>query len=114
MMKGLKMVGGGLGKATKVIKPYKTLAKELKGTGKQAHHILEKRMAQRLGVSDTGSIPSIALTKSEHQQITNALRKEIPYGTDYSSLSDSQIRNAYANVYGEGSDMLNAIAQYLP
>ena len=112
-LKGLKAVGG-LGKTSKVIASYKALSKTAANEGKQAHHLLEKRLAKRLGISDPGSIPAVALTKGEHQAVTNALRKEIAYGTDYSQLSNAQIRNAYGNVYGESSDWFKAIEHYFP
>lgn len=112
-LKGLKAVGG-LGKTSKVIASYKALSKTAAKEGKQAHHLLEKRLATRLGISDPGSIPAVALTKGEHQAVTNALRKEIAYGTDYTQLSNAQTRQAYGNVYGESSDWFKAIEHYFP
>jgi len=112
-LKSFEKVGiKSLEKSVAKFKPYKILSKEASKEGKEAHHLLEKRLAERLGITDSGTIPSVALTRAEHQKITNELRKEIAYGTDYSTLSNAEIRNAYASVYGEGSDWFKAIEHY--
>ena len=46
------------------IKPYNKMTKELKGTGLQAHHIVDQRF--KLGIQDI-----VAVTPSEHQIFTN-------------------------------------------
>ncbi len=56
------------------IKSYKSLQKLTKGTGLEAHHLIEKRFAKMLGVNP-GEMVSVALTKAEHQSFTNAWRK---------------------------------------
>jgi len=54
---------------------YEELTRTLKGTGLQAHHILENRF----GLSNI----SVALTPAEHQVFTNHWRQLLPYGNSY-------------------------------
>ena len=63
-----------------VVLPYKALKKLTKGTGLESHHLIEKRFANTLGISEN-DILSIALDKDTHQKITNAFRKALPYST---------------------------------
>jgi hypothetical protein len=84
------------------------LQKTLKGTGIKAHHIVEKRFADTLEISDSNSMLSVAVTKAEHQTFTNEWRNLIPYGTDYSSLSKTQIWEAAQKVYKNYPELLNA------
>ena len=53
------------------IKGYNTLKTAIKGTGLQAHHLIEQRFAGLLSTK-VGQMASIALTKAEHQIFTNA------------------------------------------
>ena len=62
---------------------YKTLKKSVKstygtGSGLEVHHLIEKRFAKQLGMKET-DIPSIVLTKDEHQKFTNVWRETIGY-----------------------------------
>jgi len=68
------------------IKSYNDLRAAISGTGLGAHHLIEKRFADLLGL-DPGSIPSIALTRQEHQAFTNAWRDLIGYSTDNKKLT---------------------------
>lgn len=63
-----------------VVLPYKALKKLSKGTGLEAHHLIEKRFADVLGIN-SNDILSIALDKDTHQKITNAMREKLPYST---------------------------------
>ncbi|WP_144687055.1 hypothetical protein [Acetivibrio clariflavus] len=84
------------------------MTKSLKGTGLQAHHIIEQRLADVLGISNTKSMLSVAVTKTEHQAFTNAWRKLIPYGTNYSTLTKTQIWNYAQEVYKDYPALLDA------
>jgi len=79
----------------------------LSGTGLQAHHIVEQRLAQTLGI-DSKLMDSVAVTTTEHQAFTNAWRQLIPYGTDYSKLNQSQIWDAAQKVYKDYPQLLDA------
>ena len=61
------------------IKPYNQLRKMLYGTDLHAHHLIEIRLAPRLGqsASQTREWLSIALTPAEHQGFTNSWRSMI-------------------------------------
>lgn len=67
----------------------------------QTHHIIEKRFASRFGISNTDSMLSIIILKSDHSLITNKMREKIPYGTNYNSLSRSYIKNKMIEGYDE-------------
>ena len=94
------------------IKAYSTLKKEIKGTGLQAHHLIEKRFANQLNL-DPKKMNAITLTKEEHQKFTNAWRQLIPYGTDYTELSVEEIWEVAQNIYAEHPELLKAVSQTL-
>jgi len=81
------------------IDSYGALRTEIKGTGLESHHIVEKRLAEALGITNTNSMPSIAVTQAEHQLFTNAWRNQIPYGTNYYNLPKDKIWEAAQKVY---------------
>jgi hypothetical protein len=83
---------------TSTIQAYGRLSQALRGTGLEAHHIIEKRFAERLGLKASQMI-SVALTPEQHQIFTNIWRQQIPYGTNYNMLTDSQIWLAAQKVY---------------
>lgn len=86
---------------------YRNLRKAIKGTGLQAHHIIEKRFAGILNVN-TYDMFSVALTKEEHQLFTQRWRKAIPYNSDYSSLTKSQLWSAARKVYQDYPELMEA------
>ncbi|MCK4764789.1 MAG: hypothetical protein KAW12_21505, partial [Candidatus Aminicenantes bacterium] len=91
------------------IKPYKALKKSLKSTGLQAHHLIERRFAKRLGINP-GDIPSIAVTKIEHQAFTNAWRKLIPYGISGTRRATKEkIMNVAREIYKDYPEILEAL-----
>ncbi|MGL4521635.1 MAG: RHS repeat-associated core domain-containing protein, partial [Bacilli bacterium] len=90
------------------IRPYSQLKKTTKGTKLEAHHIIEQRLAKRLGISNKNSMLSVAVIKAEHQIFTNAWRKEIPYGTNYEELSKNRIWEAAKNVYKKYPELKEA------
>ncbi len=109
VIKGASKALGDLSQASKYgIDTYGNLTKSLKGTGLQAHHIIEQRLADVLGISNTKSMLSVAVTKTEHQAFTNAWRKLIPYGTNYSTLTKTQIWNYAQEVYKDYPALLDA------
>jgi hypothetical protein len=90
------------------IQSYSSLTKALKGTGLQAHHLLEQRFAGALG-ANARSMLSVAVTKAEHQAFTNAWRKLIPYGDDTRKATQEQILKAAREIYKDYPDILKAL-----
>ena len=86
----------------------KGLKKTLSGTGLESHHIVEKRLAKALGISDSNLMDSVAVTKAEHQAFTNAWRSEIPYGTDYGNLTKTQIWDKAQTIYKNYPELLES------
>ena len=106
----------GLGDLSKAkdygITGYKVLKKRLKGTGLQAHHIIEKRLVTHLGINADDML-SVALTTTEHQKFTNAWRSMIPYGSDYSELTREKLWDYARSIYKDYPDLLNAAKEIL-
>ena len=90
--------------ADRAIDTYRNLKKINKGTNLEIHHIVEKRFAGILGVK-RGSMPSIALTKSEHAMFTKMWRDKLPYGNSYTK---NEIFNAAVEIYDGEPNLLNA------
>lgn len=104
---------GGLSKAKQYgIKAYNALKKTLKGTGLEAHHIIEQRLVKHLDI-DVKTMLSVAVTKAEHQKFTNAWRKTFEYGMDYSTLKKSDIWKAAQKIYKDYPELLNAAKSIL-
>ena len=104
---------GGLSRAKDFgIKTYKTLKKALKGTGLQAHHIIEKRLVKYLGIN-ANEMLSVAVTAAEHQKFTNAWRDIFKYGTDYSKLTKNDIWKAAQKIYKDYPELLKAAKKTL-
>lgn len=100
---------GGLTRAAEFgIKSYTDLRKLTKGTGLDAHHLIEKRFASILGVSE-GSLMSVAVTKAEHQRFTNAWRKAIGYGDGTANATNDQILAAAREIYKDYPELLKII-----
>ena len=89
------------------IQGYKTLRKLLKGTGLEAHHIIERRLVRHLGI-DVDDMLSVALTKAEHRQFTKAWREIFKYGMDYSSLTREDIWDAAQIIYEGYPELIEA------
>lgn len=85
------------------LQPYKNLVKALKGTGLQAHHLIELRFSSTLGkiYSDI----SVAVTKAEHQAFTNHWRSLLPYGKTYTL---QQVWEAAQKVYAKISGIIRS------
>lgn len=82
------------------LKPYTMLRKALKGTGLQAHHLLEARFEEILG-QKASQMLSVAVTKSEHQVFTNAWRRLIPYGAGTEGATKKSIMEAARKIYAD-------------
>ena len=86
------------------IDTYRNVRKITKGTGLEAHHIVEKRFAVRKIIdANTNDILSIGLTKSKHQFYTQEWRKLLPYGSVYSK---KEILESAISIYGNDYRML--------
>ena len=85
------------------IQNYNALVKAIKGTGLQAHHLIE----QRFGL---GREICVALTKAEHQAFTNHWRQLLPYGKTYTL---NQVWEAAKIVYAKYPALLEAVRKSL-
>ena len=54
-----------------------------KGSGLEAHHIIEKRFSGTLNISNTNKMLAVSISKSNHRTYTNIWRKMLPYGKEY-------------------------------
>ena len=74
---------------------YNELRAEAAGTGLQVHHLIEKRFLAVEEIGDifasSGEMPSVILTKEEHQIYTNAWRSRFSYGSDYNNITYGSI-----------------------
>ena len=89
------------------IDTYSNMKDALKNTGLQAHHIIEKRFASVLGIQNTGSMRSIALTPGQHQLFTNAWRTAIPYGTTPASMEE--VYNTALKIYKDFPEIIKIV-----
>jgi len=96
--------GAGLGSLEAArqygIKCYNVLKEELRGTAYVAHHIIEKRFSEIVGIGK-GDMASVALTSQEHQIFTNLWRNQIPYLTGTATATKEIIWKAAQIVYAE-------------
>ncbi|MEA5018651.1 MAG: hypothetical protein VB009_08090 [Erysipelotrichaceae bacterium] len=107
--KDRKNIFGDLSEAANYgVKPYRILQKELKETALEAHHIVEKRLAEALGISNARSMLCVAVTEAEHQAFTNAWRAIIPYGTNYRKLEPGEIWDVTQKIYNNYPALLEA------
>jgi hypothetical protein len=93
------------------IDAWTRLSAAIARTGLQAHHIVEERFADVLGL-DARWIPSVALTPEEHQAFTNLWRAAIPYGTS-AQATWKQIWEAVLRAYAQHPELLEAAKQTL-
>lgn len=82
------------------IRDYDSLRETLTGTGYFAHHIIEQRFAQLLGLK-VGEMASVAVTGPEHQMFTNAWRNYIPYITGTATATKELIWEKAQIIYAE-------------
>ncbi|MFZ1472181.1 MAG: hypothetical protein WBD79_13905, partial [Anaerolineae bacterium] len=93
------------------------LSKMTSATGLRAHHLIEQRFAERLGLN-TGRMSSIALTPEEHQIFTNMWRAEIGHIGDRSALTTAtatlqDVWTAAQRIYAQHPELLEAVRQDL-
>lgn len=104
-----KTIGDGA-----VVMSYKNLKKISKGTGLEAHHLIEKRFADALGINGN-DILSIAIDKDTHEKITKAFRNKIGYACDITkpmrtnTVNSQEVWKATVEVYTE-----LGMEEYLP
>lgn len=104
---------GDLSKAANYgIDTYKSLRKVLKGSGLEAHHIIEQRLVKHLGFN-LNEMLSVAVTKSEHRMFTKAWRDIFNYGMDYSKIGVDDIWEAAQSIYKDYPDLLEAARKTL-
>ncbi len=94
------------------INAYNELRKVLKGTGLEAHHIVEKRLVKHLNI-DANTMLSVAVTPEEHRVFTNMWREFIPYGTNYKDLKPMVIYLYATQVYKDYPELLEAVKKTL-
>lgn len=73
----------------------------------QAHHLIEKRFANRVG-GNTNNWLTILVTRSEHQVFTNAWRQAIPYGAGTRNATRFEIESAARRIYAAYPEILRA------
>lgn len=84
---------------------YRELRNMISGSGLHAHHLLEKRFAQILGMRADDML-SIVINPRSHQIFTNAWRRLIPYET---KPSVAQIEAAARQIYANYPGILDAL-----
>ena len=88
--------------------PYRTLKVDLKGTGLDAYHLIEQRLARVMGQAPR-DMASVAVARAEHWVFTNAWRQAIPYGAGTRNATLAQIENAARQIYANYPDILSAL-----
>jgi hypothetical protein len=98
----LKVIDGKTVRWLGEVRPYKQLRKLIKKTGKEAHHLIEKRFARRLGI-DPDDIPAAMMLPGGHrgegESFTNLMRKQIEYGKNYDDIPIQKIYEAHRDAY---------------
>ena len=101
---------GGLSRAAEFgLRPYNQLRQALRGTDLQAHHLIEQRFAAVMG-QNARQMTSVAVTRAEHQQFTNAWRAAIPYGPNGTGAATSEsVIAAARQIYADYPAILSAL-----
>ena len=89
-----------------VIDTYSSLRKINKGTGKEVHHIIEKRFARNLGIERPNQMLSIVLDKDTHRRYTNAWRRALKYGKAHDL---NAIVKTAAKVYSDNPRLMGVV-----
>jgi hypothetical protein len=87
---------------------YNKLRPAILGLGLEAHHLLEQRFATILEMKGKDML-SVAISKGEHQALTNAWRKAIPYGTGTGKATKKLILEKAAEIYKSNPTILKAL-----
>lgn len=99
---------GGVAGGIATYKYLRELSKGAKGLI-QAHHIVEVRHLQRLGLS-IYQAPAVLLSRTQHSMVTKELMQLLPKGATYTK---QQILNAYRIAYREFPQWIKAAENYL-
>jgi hypothetical protein len=101
---------GGLSRAAEFgIRPYGQLRAALQGTGLQAHHLIEQRLAAVMSQTPREML-SVAVTRAEHQVFTNAWRAAIPYGAAGTGAATTEIvLQAARDIYSSYPAIMQAL-----
>ena len=99
---------------------YKNLKKSVQatygtGSGLEVHHLIEKRFAKQMGMKEA-DMPSIVLTKDEHEQFTAAWREAIGYNNMHSdnvtsSVTRDHILEAARTIYKDYPELLKVVEE---
>ena len=73
----------------------------------QAHHLLEKHMAEKFRLGNTDRIPSVVLTEAQHKAITADLKLATGGAENL-----TQLWQGYQKAYAKHPDWLEAIKAY--
>lgn len=97
--------------------PQRSLRSEQSGTGLQAHHLVEKRFADRLGL-DPNEMLAVSVTREEHQQLTNGWRRAIGYSNSNNPVNTrtagpQEIWEAAQQVYARHPELLRCVREQL-
>jgi hypothetical protein len=81
----------------------------LTNTNLEAHHLIEKRFADELGITDDDSMPAVLIPGQEHDYWTSRLQSKtegLPVNRSYDL---NQIWNLYSKVYASHPDWMDAV-----
>jgi hypothetical protein len=87
---------------------YSSVRKLYAGSGKESHHLIEKRFANVMGQKPNDML-SAALPKGKHRQFTNAWRARIPYGQGTRTATRASVEAAARQVYAGYPGILSAL-----
>lgn len=102
---------GSLTHSSSGIAPYSVQRTVTAGQGGsiQAHHLIERRFADVMGQT-VGDMPSVVVTRAEHQVFTNAWREAISYGPNGTGMATrAQVEGAAQQIYREYPEILQAL-----
>jgi len=100
---------GGLSRAGEFgIRPYGELRAALRGTGLQAHHLIENRFAHLFGAQRSTGL-AVAVTRAEHQPFTNAFRSAISYGSGTRAATREVVLRVASRIYADYPAILRAL-----
>jgi RHS repeat-associated protein len=107
--RGAALAFGGLSRAAPLgVRSYGVMAAALRGTGLQAHHLIEQRFATLMG-QNVRQMLSVAVTPAEHQAFTNAWRAAIPYGAGTANATRQQVLSAARQIYANYPAILQGL-----
>ncbi len=108
-------VGGETANLIGQVGPYSVLRKLTKGTRLAVHHIIEKRFAETLRVSEKDML-CVVVDRETHRLYTNAWRSEIPYrnlrnlfGFNTRTATLGDVYHAARQIYRDTPVLLNKV-----